>query len=266
MFVPRNVAARPDADPMRARFVSAHFLFAPGRFVREVPYDPDLYFHGEEITLAIRAFTHGYELFHPSEHVLWHEYTRDYRAKHWDDHVHARGIAHEWHMLDGASREKVRKFLLDPYAGEFGCGTARSFAEYEAYAGLSFRHQATQDATLRGLPPPNPPAASDWPTALRDWRMRIVLNRAVLPHAAFADPAFWYVGFHDAAETEICREDAHGEELRRLLSADGHVVIERQFRSARQPATWMVWPHSRSGEWLEKVVGPVDSEALVSGL
>ena len=63
----------------------------------EVPYDPELYFHGEEITLAIRAFTHGYTLFHPPEHVLWHEYTRYYRQKHWDDHVRACGIEFEWH-------------------------------------------------------------------------------------------------------------------------------------------------------------------------
>ncbi len=63
--------------PLRARFVSAHFLFTLGAFVNDVPYDPELYFHGEEIMLAIRAFTHGYDLFHPPEHILWHEYTRD---------------------------------------------------------------------------------------------------------------------------------------------------------------------------------------------
>jgi hypothetical protein len=51
--------------PVRSRFISAHFLFAPGSFVRDVPYDPELYFIGEEITLAVRAFTHGYDLFPP---------------------------------------------------------------------------------------------------------------------------------------------------------------------------------------------------------
>jgi len=78
--------------PVRGRFLSAHFFFTIGDFVKEVPYDPDLYFVGEEISLTVRAFTHGYDLFHPPEIIVWHEYTRQYRTKHWDDHVKTRGI------------------------------------------------------------------------------------------------------------------------------------------------------------------------------
>lgn len=51
--------------PLPARFFSAHFAFAHGAFCREVPYDPNYYFHGEEISMGVRAFTHGYDLFHP---------------------------------------------------------------------------------------------------------------------------------------------------------------------------------------------------------
>jgi hypothetical protein len=267
LFRPRGVPDRRDPRPMRARFVSAHFLFTQGRFVRDVPYDPELYFHGEEITLAIRAFTHGYTLLHPSEHVLWHEYTRAYRTKHWDDHVRARGIDVEWHMRDTASRAKVRRFLRDPHIGDFGCGTERTFAEYEAYAGLSFRHMAAQDATMRGEEPPNPPAPPDWATAIRNWHLRIVLDRATLPALALKDPQFWYVGFHDAAEAEIYREDLHGEELHRLLSGHvGQIVIERRFHASRRPATWSVWPFSASGGWLEKLDGVADDGTTGAGL
>ena len=46
--------------PMRARFLAAGMMFTLGRFVSDVPYDPELYFYGEEATLAMRAFTHGY--------------------------------------------------------------------------------------------------------------------------------------------------------------------------------------------------------------
>jgi hypothetical protein len=101
---------------------------------------------------------------------------------------------------------------------------------------------------------------------MRDWHVRIDFDAAALPRAAFADASFWYVGFHDAADAEICREDIHGDELQRLLAAaSGRVVIDRRFRSARQPAGWTVWPHSRSGGWLEKVVGAVDGTVLSAG-
>jgi hypothetical protein len=49
-------------EPFKTRFVSGHFLFTIGQFVTEVPYDPNLYFHGEESSLALRAYTFGYDL------------------------------------------------------------------------------------------------------------------------------------------------------------------------------------------------------------
>jgi hypothetical protein len=259
LFRPRAIADWADLRrSLRARFVSAHFLFTVGAFVSEVPYDPELYFHGEEITLAIRAFTHGYTLFHPPEHVLWHEYTREYRQKHWDDHVRARGIEVEWHARDVVSREKVRRFLAAPHVGPFGCGTARTFAAYETYAGLSLSARTAQDATLQGLEPAPPPAPS------QDWHVRIVLDRGALQPEALADPLFWYVGVHDAEQSEIHREDAAGDELRRLLQDNGReIVIKRCFNSARQPATWTVWPVSRAGEWLGRTDRAVAGATLV---
>ena len=62
--------------PVPARFYSAHFCFADGTFAKEVQHDPEYYFHGEEISIAVRAFTHGYDLFHPHKVIAWHEYTR----------------------------------------------------------------------------------------------------------------------------------------------------------------------------------------------
>ena len=35
--------------PEKARFTSGHFIFTLGKFCQEVPYDPKLYFHGEEL-------------------------------------------------------------------------------------------------------------------------------------------------------------------------------------------------------------------------
>ena len=41
--------------PIKARFYSAHFAFADGAFSVDVQHDPELYFHGEEISIAVRA-------------------------------------------------------------------------------------------------------------------------------------------------------------------------------------------------------------------
>lgn len=63
-------------EPVPARFYSGHFTFADGIFAEEVQHDPTFYFHGEEITIAVRAYTHGYDSFHPHKILAWHEYTR----------------------------------------------------------------------------------------------------------------------------------------------------------------------------------------------
>jgi hypothetical protein len=157
--------------PRRARFLSAHFLFAPGRFVDDVPFDPDLYFTGVESTLTVRAFTHGYDLFHPGVPIIAHEYTRDYRTKHWEDHRSARGDGVGWHDCDARSRARISTLFTNPFVGYYGLGDQRTFADYEAYAGISFAHRRIQDYTRLHLEPPNPPADPDWAQPRREPRI-----------------------------------------------------------------------------------------------
>jgi len=244
--------------PARARFLSAHFLFTIGDFVRDVPYDPDLYFTGEEITLAIRAFTHGYDLFHPHRMIAWHEYTREYRAhKHWTDHDAQAPVDTAWYERDRASLAKVEAFLASPAPGPFGLGTARSFADYEAFAGLSIAARRVQEYTRAGYEPPNPPAEPGWAQRIRVYALDLGIEKSRLP-AGVDDYHFWYVGVHDEGGREIVRQDLDRAAVRRVLAADGPLaLVHCEFETDRVPATWTVWPVSDSRGWLERFDGPV---------
>ena len=48
--------------PTLSPYFAAGFVFSAGQFVRDVPYDPYLamVFMGEEISVGVRGFTHGY--------------------------------------------------------------------------------------------------------------------------------------------------------------------------------------------------------------
>ena len=248
--------AIPEADrggaPVRSRFLSAHFLFAPGAFVREVPYDPRLYFWGEEITLTVRAFTWGYDLFHPSEMIVWHEYTRQNRTKHWDDN------AETFAALDPPSRARAAKLLVEPHRGPFGCGDVRTVADYEAYAGLSFVHRRAQDFTRRHFCPPNPPADPDWVDRVRDWTIDVSFDASALPREARENAHFWYVGFLDAKGEEIFRRDADAEEIAKLLAGDSDwIELTRKFQSEVEPVAWVVWPCGKTEGWLQKLTGAI---------
>ena len=58
--------------PIPARFYSAHYCFTLGQFAKEVQHNPEYYFHGEEISIAVRAYTWGYDLFHPHFPIIYH--------------------------------------------------------------------------------------------------------------------------------------------------------------------------------------------------
>lgn len=140
------------ASPVPARFVAGGFLFAPGSLAREVPYDPNLYFHGEEITISARAYTWGYDLFHPVEVLSWHFYTRPEWPRHWTDHLGGTGVQ-DWPRLDRASRRRAMTILRFPSVGRFAMGPVRSAADYERYAGLDLRQgTATPEAMTGGAP------------------------------------------------------------------------------------------------------------------
>jgi hypothetical protein len=239
-----------------ARFYSAHFAFTIGAFCEEVKHDPLLYFLGEEITIAVRAFTHGYDLYHPHQVIVWHEYTRNYRRKHWDDH---KGSVDPWHVRDTAAGDRIATLLgqqpptLD--LGEFGLGKSRSLSDYEQYAGINFKLRQLQDYTREDHPPPNPEVYSDkyWETRRRkDFAATILVHRDKLP--PLGDVDFWYVGLHDKAGTELLREDMLPDSIELVLRKDP-VRFDLNYRSASEAASWTIWPHSSSRGWLRKITG-----------
>ena len=59
-------------------FWAAGFSFARGHWAWRVPYDPFLpmIFQGEEISMAVRAWTHGYDFYAPMHSAVFHEYEK----------------------------------------------------------------------------------------------------------------------------------------------------------------------------------------------
>ncbi len=251
--------------PARGRYASAHFLLAPGSFVRDVPYDPELYFTGEEITMAVRAFTQGYDLFEPSRVILMHEYTREGRRKHWDDHLAGNGQEPAWYERDGSSRAKVQRLLREPWVGAHGLGQERTMADYEAYAGIDFRRHRIHDHTRLNFEPPTP-TEDGWAEATAVRRVHILLTPTLLPPSAIDGAQFWYVGFHTANGTELYRQDADAQELAKVFGElPGAITLTRKFASTAEPATWTVIPYTKESGWLQSISGPISRDHVALG-
>ena len=246
--------------PRRARFLSAGFLFTHGNIVRELGYDPDLYFLGEEIALTVRAFTSGYDLFHPHQTILWHDYGRPNALKHWGDHTEQNNVSRAWHELDSQSKKKVRRLLSGQPVESYGLGSVRTLQQYQDYAGLSFALRKAQDYTVRSEEPPNPQAGPEWTGQIFSWMVRIEFDRSALPIGALEDPSFWYVGVKDEYHTEIYRQDIPESQLAELSVGEPKIVLFCGLESGTIPATWSVWPVSRSLGWLRRLEGTLGED------
>ena len=70
------------------------------------------------------------------------------------------------------------------------------------------------------------------------------------------DYDFWAVIFLDKNGDELFRKDADKNEISGLLTKEGDFVnIWREFNTTSKPAEWVVWLHTESKGWGEKITG-----------
>jgi glycosyltransferase involved in cell wall biosynthesis len=255
-FLPESIPNWQDLElPIPSRFYSAHFCFTLGWFSKEVQHNPEFYFHGEEISITVRAFTHGYDLFHPHKVVIWHEYTRNGRVKQWDDDK-------EWWKLNESAHLLNRKLFgmdgetQEGHDGKYGLGNVRTIKDYEKYAGLLFEKRAVQEYTLNKNYPPNPEydTEKEWLKSFtRNFNYCINLDVDELKEP---DYDFWAVTFHNQTGSEIYRKDCTENEIKNYLK-NGFINICRNFLVTEIPKSWSVWVHSKTKEWIKQYTGNV---------
>jgi hypothetical protein len=242
-------------EPIPARFYSGHFAFTLGEFTHDVPHDPDLYFHGEETSISARAYTHGYDLFHPHLPIIWHEYTRNGKQRHWDDH--------QFSPLDQRSFRKYRALfgIDDQDRNEFDfvgvdLGKERTLAEFERYIGVDFKGKRIQKHTLDQKLLPIPfKNEKEWEKSfVKKFKYCIDIFKGSLPDN---DYDVWVIAFKDKNGSEIIRMDADEAEIKQLQNnspSDQFYRIWREFECDEAPTSWLLWPHSKSKEWNHQVI------------
>jgi len=258
-FLPETIPSWQELDtPVPGRFYSAHYAFTVGEFSNEVQHNPEYYFHGEEISIAARAFTWGYDLFHPHKVLIWHEYTRKGRTKQWDDdkkwvdkNNHSHLTNRKLFGMDGETQEG--------HEGKYGFGVVRTLRQYEEYAGILFEKRAVQQETLDKKYPPNPGIDSygneeEWKNSFAQiFKHCIDIGFTQVPEK---DYEFWVVAFHDELDETLYRKDADKHEIDRMMKdPDGYCKVWRDFQTAKKPKYWVVWPYSTSKGWCDRITG-----------
>jgi hypothetical protein len=120
-------------------YICAGFLFCPAKLMLEVPYDPNLYFWGEESTLAIRAYTRGIKIISPPISVIYSNFNRHStnRPLHWEDNESA------YSTLNKTSKVRAGAILSGkPWFGVYGIDSRVLYEEYQQKTGLDLVNQA----------------------------------------------------------------------------------------------------------------------------
>lgn len=123
--------------PHRTHTLLAGYLFTIGDFVKEIPYDERISFMGEEVCLAIRSYTRGWDLYAPNKMLVWHYYKRKRSPKVWgqkDDSL--RDL--KWIDLEMESKKVQKNVLTGKEKGIYGIGNYEKYIEYQEMVGFDF--------------------------------------------------------------------------------------------------------------------------------
>jgi hypothetical protein len=127
--------AWPLKEGIFTRSISAGSVFTVGPFIEP---NKDMAFWGEEIMMAARAYTHGYDLVVPSTQYLYHLYFNQENIKiNRREHVWI-DFPKEYEISNIKSRAIVYKTLVEGTVGDGYLGSSRTIEEYGIFAGLDF--------------------------------------------------------------------------------------------------------------------------------
>jgi len=123
--------------------IAAGMFFCEGKCIREVPYDPNLpnLFVGEEILHSARVWTSGYDIYSPTQVVVYHLYTRADQPHIWDDNKNyndtdaVNKVKMILDMANAAQSSIVPEYLKENI-DKYGLGKKRTIQQFYDFAGI----------------------------------------------------------------------------------------------------------------------------------
>ena len=72
------------------------------------------------------------------------------------------------------------------------------------------------------------------------------------------DYDFWVVAFHGKDDETLYRKDSTEDDIKRYFEdPDKYCKIFLEFQTEVKPDYWVVWPHSKSKGWCDRLTGKI---------
>lgn len=142
--------------PVMGFGLAAGCLFAPGSFVYKFPYDPFVYFLGEEQMLAARLFTNGWDIFHIPDLPIWHLYedrilnsNEKKRQYHWSKELENKR-SESWQSRNAEAIKRMSNMLTGQDLGVYGLGHKRTMLEFAELSGIDYQGKRLASTAFKG--------------------------------------------------------------------------------------------------------------------
>lgn len=162
----RKTFATMPSRPQRSLLWGGGFSFASSKVIEEVPYDEEgkFIFLGEEISMAARLFTNGWDVYCPMTMLAYHLWDRSYRPLFWEQIYRKNCKVSETERLkrkalEARAVERMQNVIWDARdpecASKFALGTTRTLADFIEFTGidvlnLRYKQRAKQGITAEG--------------------------------------------------------------------------------------------------------------------
>ncbi|WP_241627638.1 UDP-N-acetylglucosamine-transferase [Rosenbergiella epipactidis] len=219
-----------DAEtPIRSAYIAGGFIFADGHFATIVPNDPAIFFIGEEFNRAMRAWTHGYDIWTPHRITLWHYYQRKNVPKVWNDHSNEakeKGLIDiVWWERNQCSTLHVRR-LLNPnnpetFVQPWGLGRQRTLREFQYRIGIDLIGQRVHPdvwgkekvSWFTELPNDH----QEWLQNLHCLHDKTLSLRKDEINASRSDVAWWHIGVYSQDKRPVMLRRYTPQDFRRQI-------------------------------------------------
>ena len=173
----KNIFADFPDRPYPSLLWAAGFSFTLGKLIHQVPYDEfcDYVFVGEEMLMAIRYYTHGWDFFSPSINLVYHLLKRTYRKVFWEQVYRKNCVVDDETRLARKALEVqgVRRIHKIISAGSssplsvadgspteiknldelYGLGPVRTLQDWMDFTGINYFQQTAEPRSYLGLSP-----------------------------------------------------------------------------------------------------------------
>lgn len=85
-------------------YMCGGLVFGYTKHILEVPYDPRIYYEGEEHSMSVRFFEKGTKIVCPPSVYLYHDYDGSRRKRHWE-------MDNRWEIYDAISVFRLKQFF-----------------------------------------------------------------------------------------------------------------------------------------------------------